>query len=501
MSKFLIITGLLFILGTFTACNAEQDQDDINELSDDRITEAVKVDLLVTRGIDTERITAATMDGIVTLSGVADNLLTKERASRVASTIKGVRSVVNNISVVSDREDSATKHDIEAALAADPATEKWEIVVSVDDGYTMLTGSVDSWQEKELAGTVAKGVDGVTAISNDITVDYSSDRSDQTIKMEVISALDWNTKVDNAFITVEVNNGSVDLSGSVASLYEKNKATSLAYLAGVSDVDATGLEIDPWMNDALERDNFLADKSDTDIEKAINDAFIVHPRINADLLEVRVENGIATIEGTLTNLKAARAAAEIAKNTHGVVTVDDEVSVFNEIVISPEVNATDNEVKLAVEKAINRDPYLVSEQIEVSVNEGVVSLEGTANTYFEKYQADEVTSRVNGVISVVNNLEVGYAQLDYTPAFYDWNVIDYDFDYEPATLSDAELKRAVERELTWSPFVSKVNVNIQVDDGVVTLTGEVLNMRSVTEATEEAYEAGAAQVYNRLELI
>jgi osmotically-inducible protein OsmY len=63
------------------------------------------------------------------------------------------------------------------------------------------------------------------------------------------------------------------------------------------------------------------------------------------------------------------------------------------------------------------------------------------------------------------------------------------------------LKEAVRRELNWSPFVQEEQVDITVEEGVVTLNGVVLTMNAVVEATEEAYEAGAVHVYNNLDLL
>jgi len=57
-----------------------------------------------------------------------DNLLARERAARIAETVKGVRAVANNISVVpaATRSDEDVATDVGISLGTDPATDSWE---------------------------------------------------------------------------------------------------------------------------------------------------------------------------------------------------------------------------------------------------------------------------------------------------------------------------------------------------------------------------------------
>lgn len=504
--KILVVFTLIFL----AACSSQevdnsgeisqQEQMEVSEQPNDNdITDAVVNELAITRGIDGDLLSVETNEGIVTLTGTTDNLLTKDRATSVASTIKGVRSVVNQINVVSDRLDVAITEDVTDALLSDPATDTWEIETSIEEGVVTLTGTVESWQEKELVAEITKGVDGVVGINNNINVDAQATRSDDEILGDVQSSLVWNSQIEDGLINVDVNDGVVTLSGSVGSLYEKNLAEEIVHVVGVRHVESSDLEVKSWMREEMERQNFLTDKSDEDIENAVHDAFTIHPRINEDAIDVDVNNGIATLNGTVTNLKTQRAAAEIASNTRGVLATEQNLSVDNQIVVTPDRNNSDESIRIDVEDAIARDPFVGALGIDVSVETGIVTLSGTTDTYFEKYQADEVASTVNGVVDIVNRIEVDYEELTYDPMFYDWNVVDHDYDYEPVVIEDADLKEAIEHQLTWSPFVSSANINIEVENGVATLNGTVLTETAISEATEEAYEGGAKDVVNNLE--
>ena len=55
----------------------------------------------------------------------------------------------------------------------------------VKDGTVTLVGLVDSWQERELVETVARGIWGVKAIQNDLTIRHDVDRPDVEIEKEI----------------------------------------------------------------------------------------------------------------------------------------------------------------------------------------------------------------------------------------------------------------------------------------------------------------------------
>lgn len=64
--------------------------------------------------------------------------------------------------------------------------------------------------------------------------------------------------------------------------------------------------------------------------------------------------------------------------------------------------------------------------------------------------------------------------------------------------ADSELQEDVREEFAWSPYVQDNNVSIRVRNGVVTLTGSVPSVFAQIKAEENAYEAGAARVVNKL---
>lgn len=487
----LLATGATFQLATVTRAAAQP------EITDATVTDAVSDALFADHGVPGYVINIETKDGIVELSGAVNNIMAKDRAVRVAETVKGVRGVIDRMKVADiGRSDETIRDDVQDALIVDPATDSWEISTSVSDGTVTLKGTVESWQEKQLAGKVAKSVRGVRGLENDIDVAYQMTRTDEQIEADIERALDWNVLVDDALIEVSVHNNEVTLTGTVGSAAERRQARWDAWVTGVDAVDAGGLEVADWARDERFRKDKYVEKGDDEIRRAIKDAFKYDPRVTARNIHVNVDDGVVRLDGKVDNLKSKQSAARTARHVVGVWRVK------NRIDVRP---STPSDATIAdnIRDALRRDPYVERFEIDVWVNNGEANLTGTVDSYYEKFQAGDVAAGIYGVVAVDNNLVVNDDYDIYTYDPYvddDWYVYDYDWYTYPngytTTKTDWEIRDDIQDELWWSPFVDSDEVTVAVDDGMVTLTGIVDTWSERTAATEEAYEGGAVAVDN-----
>jgi osmotically-inducible protein OsmY len=495
--------GLMRIFSLAAAClvvMASTGRAVAQELTDTEITNAVEDELLFDKSVDLNDIDVKTTQGVVTLSGVVSNILAKERAAKLTRTIKGVRSVVNRIKVSPSplRSDTAILHDVQTALLRDPATKAYAVYVAVRDNEVTLTGNVGSWQQKRLAEKVVKGVRGVKEVENNIDVTYSTTRRDAQIEDEIQKALRWDTLVDDGLVQVDVEDGKVELTGTVGSAAEKARVSIDAWVTGVKSIDDSGLKVRKWARDPTMRKGKYVYKPDDKIKEAIKDALLYDPRVASFNVTPVVDKGVVTLRGVVDNLKAKRAAKNVARRTVGVTTVR------NRIKVRPEA-PSDSEIAANVRKAIKRDPYLQKKEITVSVVAGTAHLFGSVDSYFEKGRADDIASRSYGVTEVDNALQVETPKhpLAYDPYIYDDYMYDEEwYDYEPYRTfkTDQQIKRAVRSHMWWSPYIDREDVNVTVEKGVVTLKGRVDTWNEWFAAMEEAYEGGATWVYNRLEV-
>ena len=472
-----------------------------HEITDQAVTDAVEDQILMDHAVPLTGIHVNTVNGIVNLSGTVTNALAQERAARIAETVKGVRAVVNRLEVdpVVEISDDTIRRNVENALLYNPATSSYEIDVTVTDGTVTLAGTVDSWQEQELAKKEARGVQGVTNVIDAINVDYETERPDFEIQAEIQQALRWDILIDDALIDVQVDDGAVTLEGTVGSAAEKTRAMRTAWIAGVSSMDAEGLEVARWARDEDLREDKFVVKPDEEVEAAIEEALLYDPRVLSTNVTPEVSLGTATLRGEVASVLARRAAADTASNTVGVTRVR------NRLRVSPLHTPPDQEIEENVRAALARDPYVDRFDVTVNVINGTAYLYGTVDSYFEKAQADDVAARAMGVVAVDNNLTVRRAHRPYAedPYLDGWYTFDYDWhDYEPRRTKrpDSEIEEDIESQLWWSPFVSADDVNVTVEDGTAILTGTVGSWSEYRAARKNAFDGGAVWVVNNLQV-
>jgi len=122
-------------------------------------------------------ISVSVNNGVVTLGGTAYGPVDADSAVAVAENTKGVKDVINNISVdpVSPMDDRIRRAVYRAVYgftslnryAIDPAQ---PIRISVQNGNVTLYGVVDSQADKDTAGIRANTVPGVFKVINDLQV-------------------------------------------------------------------------------------------------------------------------------------------------------------------------------------------------------------------------------------------------------------------------------------------------------------------------------------------
>jgi osmotically-inducible protein OsmY len=159
-------------------------------------------------------------------------------------------------------------------------------------------------------------------------------------------------------------------------------------------------------------------------------------------------------------------------------------------------------IESQIQQALRRDPYVAHYDLGVEVQGGTAILTGTADSYFEKAQADVDASQVYGVLDVANDITVNRKQpLPYQSHVDEWYVYDFDwYNHAPGHTfrPDFEIQEDIVNQLWWSPFVDAADVTVEVDDGVATLTGTVDSWSEYWAARENALEGGAVWVDNEL---
>ena len=114
---------------------------------------------------------------------------------------------------------------------------------------------------------------------------------------------------------------------------------------------------------------------------------------------------------------------------------------------------TDSDIQKDVVAELNAEPNLRNDDLAVGVRDGVVTLAGYVDSYADKWRAERVVSKVKGVKAVVNELEVKLSSSSQRP--------------------DPEIARAAVNALQWNALVPHDRIKVVVEDGWITLRGEV----------------------------
>lgn len=85
-------------------------------------------------------------------------------------TLTGCAGNANTRSTGQYVDDKTTQHHVRSALGSNPEYKFDQVNVDVYRGTCQLSGFVDTQQQKDMAGNLAKGAQGVTSVDNNITV-------------------------------------------------------------------------------------------------------------------------------------------------------------------------------------------------------------------------------------------------------------------------------------------------------------------------------------------
>lgn len=142
---------------------------------------------------------------------------------------------------------------------------------------------------------------------------------------------------------------------------------------------------------------------------------------------------------------------------------------------------TNAQIQKDVYDELKWDPRINETEVGVSVLEGVVTLSGFVPLYAEKIAAQEAAKRVAGVIAVVDDIKVKALS-----AF---------------KKDDQDIAKAALSALEWHVWIPHNNIKLVVDDGWITLSGELewdYQRRAVESSVR--YLSGVKGIINNISL-
>lgn len=388
----------LFYLLTVTAMGAHctiADDAEIREALDTQLKE-----FEATSNLDAE---IEVEDGIVTLSGIAENLPSKLLATEVAESVYGVRSLINRLEIREiERDDDTIRHDLDRLLSLHYPTEEKAVQHKVNDGVVTLTGTVSTYGVSNLAETMAESILGVRSVTNLLRVESLTPAEDEEIQQHLLLRLKSDPWIDSDLVRFSVQDGVVSMNGAVDSLSERSRLVRTAQVYGVQRVDAENLKVSPELRPEYSRPHKPIFRSDAEIEQALRDALKVDPRIAANNVEISVLDRDITLTGSVNSIGAKAAAEEDAKNVSGAGLV------YSYLTVSPSSEVTESALKTALDAIFDSDSLLQGADLTAEVSNGVVEVHGKVLNSFQRRRAIVTAAHAVGVERVINKIRVDW---------------------------------------------------------------------------------------------
>jgi len=208
---------------------------------------------------------------------------------------------------------------------------------------------------------------------------------------------------------------------------------------------------------------------DDDLAADVSDELFWDPKVDNGAIAVSASDGNITLRGTVGSLREKREAKKAAQRVFGVISVDNQLQVK----LMNDDKRADADLRGDVLQALMLDS-LVPSTVDAKVDDGFVTLTGTADWQYQRDEADFVASNIVGTLDVLNEIELNYP----TPRADD---------------VDESIKKAFKRNAA----VDADDLSIATNNGTVTISGTVRSWAEHDEALDAAWAApGVTSVYD-----
>jgi osmotically-inducible protein OsmY len=210
---------------------------------------------------------------------------------------------------------------------------------------------------------------------------------------------------------------------------------------------------------------------DNELAADVSDELFWDPKVDNVAIAVSANDGTITLRGTVGSLREKREAKKAAQRVYGVISVENELQVK----LMNDEKRADADLRGDVLQALMLDG-LVPSTVDAKVDDGFVTLTGTADWQYERDEAEFVTSNIVGALGVIDEIELNRPAPDA-----------------------GDVQESIKKAFKRNAKIDADDLYVSTDNGTVTINGAVSSWAEHDEAIDAAWAApGVKSVHDRV---
>jgi len=210
---------------------------------------------------------------------------------------------------------------------------------------------------------------------------------------------------------------------------------------------------------------------DYDLTADVGDELFWDPKVDSEAIAVSADGGTITLRGTVGSLREKREAKRAAQRVFGVTSVDNQLKVR----LLTDNRRADADLRGDVLQALMLDS-LVPATVDAKVEDGFVTLTGTADYQYQRDEAEFVASNIVGALDVFDEIELTHPTPDA-----------------------GDVQESIKKAFKRNAAIDANDLTISTYNGTVAIDGTVGSWAEHDEALDAAWAApGVTSVDDRM---
>ena len=210
---------------------------------------------------------------------------------------------------------------------------------------------------------------------------------------------------------------------------------------------------------------------DTELRRRVLEELDWEPSIDASAVGVAAKDGVVTLSGTVTSYAQKKNAERAARRVSGVKAVAEDLA----IKLPGAATRGDTDIAQSVLSSLRFNVSIPSERVQVTVEDGWVTLDGEVEWQFQKSTAENAIKYTMGVKGITNRINV------------------------KPLLRAADAKTKIEGAFARRAQLDANQIKVEAIDNKVVLRGNVRTWQAKEQAEDAAWAApGVSSVENEV---